>query len=85
MITGFSGLPRQVRDAAVGREKRRDICFIGLILGKLAWPSPKEAFASIDAVFRLLASRSLMISLVNNSMPQLVWWITNHSRVPSSL
>ena len=26
-----------------------------------------------------------MISLVKNSMPQFVWWMTNHSAVPSSL
>ena len=26
-----------------------------------------------------------MTSSVKNSMPQFVWWMTNHSRVPSSL
>ena len=26
-----------------------------------------------------------MTSLVKNSMPQLVWWMTNHSRVPEQL
>ena len=37
------------------------------------------------AVSRLLASRSPITSLVKNSMPQSVWWTTNHSRVPRSL
>ena len=33
----------------------------------------------------LLASRPRITSSVKNSMPQFVWWMTNHSRVPSSL
>ena len=37
------------------------------------------------AVSRLLASRPRITSSVKNSIPQLVWWMTNHSLVPSSL
>ena len=41
--------------------------------------------ASTLAVLRLLAKRPRMTSSVKVSMPQSVWWMTNHSRVPSNL
>src|SRR5215510_5018711 len=44
-----------------------------------------QALPSKFAVARLSSSKVLMISSENVSMPQLVWWMTNHSLVPSSL
>jgi hypothetical protein len=37
------------------------------------------------AVSRLFASNRRITSSVKNSIPQFVWWMTNHSRVPRSL
>jgi hypothetical protein len=48
-------------------------------------PVSRQPSWPIVAVSRLLASSLRMISSVKVSMPQSVWWITNHSRVPSSL
>src|SRR5262244_663561 len=44
-----------------------------------------HALPSKFAVARLSSSKVPMISSENVSMPQLVWWMTNHSLVPSSL
>src|SRR6476620_1096391 len=44
-----------------------------------------QALPSNFAVSRLSASKSPITSSVNSSIPQLVWWMTNHSRVPSNL
>src|SRR5262249_31124223 len=44
-----------------------------------------HALPSKFAVARLSSSKVLMISSENVSIPQLVWWMTNHSLVPSSL
>src|ERR1700691_2414043 len=38
-----------------------------------------------SAVSRLEANNPRMTSLVKNSIPQSVWWMTKNSRVPSSL
>jgi hypothetical protein len=38
-----------------------------------------------EAVRKLYRNRLRITSSVNVSMPQSVWWITNHSFVPSSL
>src|SRR5215472_17049502 len=49
------------------------------------WPESCQPLWSNVAVFKLLAKRRRMSSLVNSSIPQSVWWMTNHSRVPRSL
>ena len=51
----------------------------------LPLPASLNPSGPSDAVSRLEPQRSLISSFVKNSMPQSVWWITNHSRVPSSL
>src|SRR5882724_4543768 len=48
-------------------------------------PASRQPRPSKIAVPRLCARRPRMTSSVKVSMPQLVWWMTNHSRVPSSL
>jgi hypothetical protein len=52
-------------------------------------PSPcfgfDQALPSNLAVSKLSASKSPITSSVKSSIPQLVWWMTNHSRVPSNL
>src|SRR5215472_10675386 len=50
-------------------------------------PAPEscQPLWSNVAVFRLLARSLRISSFVNSSIPQSVWWMTNHSRVPSSL
>jgi len=54
---------------------------VSLVRSPTSWkPSGPSA-----AVSRLLASRPRITSSVNSSMPQLVWWMTNHSLVPRSL
>src|SRR5215467_15306226 len=44
-----------------------------------------QVLPSKFAVARLSSSKVLMISSEKVSMPQLLWWMTNHSLVPSSL
>src|SRR6266446_4462762 len=48
-------------------------------------PTSRNPWALSSAVSRLRARRSRMRASVKNSIPQLVWWMTNHSRVPRSL
>src|SRR6476660_9547880 len=48
-------------------------------------PTSCQPSASIFAVSRLCLSSERITSSVKSSMPQSVWWTTNHSSVPSSL
>ncbi len=48
-------------------------------------PESCQPFSSTEAVYKLPASSPCMISSVKVSMPQSVWWMTNHSRVASNL
>ncbi len=46
--------------------------------------SSRPSLALAQPSFKLLASRPRITSSLNSSIPQLLWWITKRSRVPSS-